>query len=187
MLLIIIIFNNMFNVNNKERGFTLIELLIVIAIIGVLAATVVISLGDQTENAQDGSIKIGIASIRNLATASVSQGKVGNKTITSSSPNTLCNLMWAEVSGEKGDWDWKATTDCKANDAATDGEICCSSPTTTEWVVWGDIAKTNAADADLVYCADHTGFAGDVALGTDDDNDAKVITGGPNSVPKTCN
>ena len=189
MLLIIIIFNNMFNRKNKERGFTLIELLIVIAIIGVLAATVVVSLGNQTENAQDSSVKIGVASLRNLATASVSEGKVDGKEIKpSESGKTLCNLMRGEVSGGKTAWDWKPTVDCKANDAATAGEICCSSPSKTEWVVWADLAKTNSTGTeDYVYCADHKGFAGELVLGTDNDGDAKVITGGANDAPKTCN
>ena len=48
----------MCNENNTNKGFTLIELLIVIAIIGVLAATVVISLGNQTGNAKDAAVKV---------------------------------------------------------------------------------------------------------------------------------
>ena len=54
-----------------NKGFTLIELLIVIAIIGVLAATVVVSLGSKTDDAREKTLRIGVSSIRTLASSEV--------------------------------------------------------------------------------------------------------------------
>lgn len=149
--------------NSNKRGFTLIELLIVIAIIGVLAATVVVSLGSQTDKAQQGSVKIGVSSIRNLATIAVVEGKgtiAGTETPLAGS-DKVCEVIYDQVSGEKNDWTWKGATECAADDVNTGGEICCASKITNgkwEWVLWGA-----AEDTDL-YCADSTGFAGNVEI-----------------------
>ena len=58
-----------------ERGFTLIELLVVIAIIGILAATVLASLGTARSSGQDAAIKSNLANMR--AQADIQFANVG--------------------------------------------------------------------------------------------------------------
>ena len=170
----------MFNKKYK-KGFTLIELLIVIAIIGVLAATVVVSLGSQTEKAQQGSVKIGVSSIRNLATVAVVEGKVGTTKLGDN--DKVCELILSQVSGEKDGWTWDGDTECKANDVNVAGEICCASTTPAsgnKWVLWG------AAEGKAVYCADSIGFAGNVDTATESANQTSIEEGDDDGVPVKC-
>ena len=138
----------------SRQGFTLIELLITIAIIGVLAATVVVSLGSQTDNAKEASIKLSVSSVRTLAFAEqIKDTKHANQ--------ELCKNIHKDVSASKTGWTWQATgngTTCTGsgvNGADKDGEVCCHSAAKV-WVVWGKIDDTQ------VYCADSTSFVGKV-------------------------
>ncbi len=66
--------------NINKKGFTLIELIIVIAIIGVLASVVVLSLGDQTGTAKNAVDTGEAAQLRTVAllSAGENEGKYGN-------------------------------------------------------------------------------------------------------------
>ena len=129
-------------IHNKQSGFTLIELLIVIAIIGILAGTVLISVGGKTDQAKDQRTKIGVSSIRTLAFSAALDGSTD-----------ICDKAFDEISADTDGWTWDGTAECKANDADSDGEICCSANSDGKWVVWGKLSTANK-----VYCADSANY-----------------------------
>ena len=171
----------MFNKKNTKKGFTLIELLIVIAIIGVLAATVVISLGNQTGKAKDGSVKSGVSSLRASA---ITAANVDSKT-----GSAICDDIHEKLSADKTAWSWTGSgVVCSRNDltaqsgnttAGDKGALCCDA-VGSNWVVWGALSTadghlsnttgtgspTGAASAtpNDIYCADSAGFLGEVDL-----------------------
>ena len=176
------IWSQNFSGTRHSEGFTLIELLIVIAIIGVLAATVVVSLGSQTEKAQISSVKSGVSSLRTVATITVIGGGQG--------ANGICDDIYPQVSGEKSGWTWRNTPNkqmCKANNATGDGEICCSSQN-EKWVLWAKL-NGNGADSGEVYCADSGGFLGKFTLAnssTEKNSFSSVEKGKANTVIVKC-
>lgn len=143
-----------------HKGFTLIELLIVIAIIGILAGTVVVSLSGETDAAQDSSTELAVTSLRPAALRSELK-----KRVPVISGITVCNEIHAKVKGGKDHldtWDPSQTKKiCKRKEADVLGEICCNA-SGVKWAVWGKLSD-EASPYDI-YCTDHTGFTGSVDL-----------------------
>ncbi len=149
---------------NSSKGFTLIELLIVIAIIGVLATTVIVSIGTQTGNAGKSSAKLGVSSIRTLAFAETAIN-------TNLTGDTLCDNIYEKISGQKDSWDkWDGSAVCAKGDligtsglksGVSAGEICCYA-NRGKWVVWGALpdADGTGGSGNDIYCTDYNGFLG---------------------------
>ncbi len=74
--------------NNYRKGFTLIELLIVIAIIGILAGIVVVSLSGSTASATEARIKTALRSVDTLWKDKAIKDSTSGQTIPS---NDICN------------------------------------------------------------------------------------------------
>ena len=150
----------------RSKGFTLIELLIVIAIIGVLAATVIVSLGSQTDKATLGSVMSSVSSLRTMAMAHTLDGLTGTG---------LCDEIYKNMSGEKDGWTWDGKgTRCRHDTLVgasglqvgkEAGEICCHANSSGKWVIWSALptADGTANSGKDIYCADSKGFLGDLA------------------------
>jgi prepilin-type N-terminal cleavage/methylation domain-containing protein len=139
-----------------ERGFTLIELLVVIAIIGILAATVLASLGSARTSGADASAKGSINSMKAQAEI-IYVGASSYASVCSGTGATSTAQLRTAIATNSADSD--ATVAVGA--ITTPTAASCFSDATS----WAIAAPMNNTTGGAYFCADSTGYSGQQATG----------------------
>jgi prepilin-type N-terminal cleavage/methylation domain-containing protein len=134
-----------------ERGFTLIELLVVIAIIGILAATVLASLGSARTSGADASAKGSINSMKAQAEI-IYVGASSYASVCTGTGATSTVQLRTAIATNSAD----ADTTVSAGAATTPTAASCNSDANN----WAIAAPMNNTTGGAYFCADSTGYSG---------------------------
>jgi type IV pilus assembly protein PilA len=143
---------------NLQRGFTLIELLVVIAIIGILAATVLASLGSARQGGSDASVKGSVNSAKAQAELFYNSQATPTYAAVCTAAGGLSALLTAIDANALGTGGVVTSGAAQVTTAAA--TVNCFS-NATAWVVSAPLFANSASGVPANYfCADSTGFSG---------------------------
>jgi len=125
----------------NKKGFTLVELLLVIAIIGILASVLFVSLGKQRERARMTTFK---ENMRGLVTAATACHDAGG-TVQATQESAVCS-----PSNSIGDI--PSMNDCDGNGTIAAANFSVASATADNWTYTATCTTTDAATDCVATC-----------------------------------
>lgn len=143
----------------NNRGFTLLELLTVIAIIGILASSIMVTLSVQKKRAVEGRVLTEMSAVmQNIYLCKSDDGTIKNPNVTGG--NDICNFSSGDDSNY-GQWPSVSTTtlgDGMVFNIRFTGDFNNGNP-------WAYYADPSDSSMDVVCCNSKSGKCGKVASG----------------------